>query len=138
MLTGPAAAKKRRQIVSPVSSSSSDSSSGSDDPDGSDGELSEPARKTARTRKEKGKLWNGEQLRNIRKNYPAVEHLDDSVPAYLGFKEIAAMAHKRDRSNKALSEKLAENYEKLRKFPVWVEAGHDQCTGTAHKARVRG
>jgi len=113
--------------VSPESNSSDSSSSGSSDPDGE--EQDEPPPRSGFSKQNKGKIWDSAQLKNIRKNFPAVEHLGNSVLAYLGFKDIAAMAHKKDRSNKVL-------YEKLRKFPVWVEAGHDQSTGLAHKARA--
>ena len=49
------------------------------------------------------------------------------------------MGGKKDKSNKILTEKLAENYEKLRCFGTRNEAGEDQCTGNAHTSRfLRG
>jgi len=85
------------------------------------------------------KIWSSEQLKNLRKNFKNLEHLDDSVLAYLSFKEMIAMGGKKDKNNKILTEKLAENYEKLRNFPTRVETGEDQCTGRAHNSRfLRG
>ena len=46
---------------------------------------------------------------------------------------------KKDKQNRVLTERLAENYEKVRKFAARVEAGEDHCTGKAHEARfLRG
>lgn len=52
---------------------------------------------------------------------------------------MAANEGRRDRNKKALTEKLARNYDSIRNFPVRVDAGEDQCTGTAHSSRfLRG
>ena len=52
---------------------------------------------------------------------------------------MVAMGGKKDKNNKILTEKLAENYEKIRSFPTKIEAGEDHCTGQAHESRfLRG
>ena len=59
--------------------------------------------------------------------------------AFLSFRDISANEGKKDKQNKFLTEKLAESFEKVKKFPVKVEAGEDSCTEHAHDARfLRG
>jgi hypothetical protein len=59
--------------------------------------------------------------------------------ARLTFKEIVGMGGKKDKNHKYLTEKLADNYERVRSFGVEVPAGQDYCTGQAHEARfLRG
>ncbi len=122
------------------SESSSESQTSTDsEPDPDDGDTGEDDRNTRYKIPKKSKLWNPEQIANLRKNFPCVEHLDDSILACLSFKEIANMGGKRDRNSKILTEKLAANYDRVRKFGVRVEAGEDHCTGIAHEARfLRG
>ena len=65
--------------------------------------------------------------------------MEDSILAHLSVKEMAALGGKKDKAGRHLSEKLAENFETVKKFPVGVEAGTDHCTGQAHEARfLRG
>ncbi len=120
-------------------SSSDDTASSDSDPD-PDGAGSSNEAKTPHYRiPKKSKVWSAEQILNLKKNFPCIEHLDDSILACLTFKEIANMGGKRDRNSKILTEKLAANYERIRKFGVKVEAGEDHCTGIAHSARfLRG
>ena len=78
-------------------------------------------------------------MANLRKNFKNIEHLDDNVLAFLSFRDISSNEGKKDKQNKFLTEKLAENYEKVKKFPTKVEAGEDSCTDRAHDARfLRG
>ena len=78
-------------------------------------------------------------MKNLRKNFRSLSNLDDSILAGLSFRELAAMEGKKLKSGKILSEKLAENFETVKRFPVEVEAGQDSCTGQAHSAQfLRG
>jgi hypothetical protein len=125
-------------------SSSEAEGSDSDDPD----PLKERA--FARREKEEGEarsripkkskaLWSESELKNLKKNFKAMETIDDSILARLTLKEIIALGGKRDKNQKYLTEKLADNYERVRSFGVEVEAGQDYCTGKAHAARfLRG
>ena len=68
-----------------------------------------------------------------------MENLDNSILENLTFKEMAALGGKKEKAGRILSEKLAENYETVKQFPVRVESGTDSCTGLAHAARfLRG
>ena len=59
--------------------------------------------------------------------------------AVLSFRELAALATRHNRAGRILSEKLAENYESVKKFPVRIHPGVDDCTGFVHHARfLRG
>ena len=85
------------------------------------------------------KVWTADQLKNLRKNFRSLSNLDDSILAGLSFRELAALEGKKLKSGKILSEKMAENFETVKRFPVEVEAGQDHCTGLAHSARfLRG
>ena len=78
-------------------------------------------------------------MENLRKNLKNIKHIDDSVLAFLSFRDISNNEGKKNKQNRVLTEKLAENYERIRKFPVRVEAGDDLCTERAHDARfLRG
>ena len=68
-----------------------------------------------------------------------LENLDDSVLAFLSFRDIASREGKKDKQNRVLTEKMAENYENVKKFSVRVEAGNDLCTKKSHDCRfLRG
>jgi hypothetical protein len=57
----------------------------------------------------------------------------------LTFKEISSVAGKKEKNGRILTEKLAENYERVRNFGTDVPAGRDYCTGVAHESRfLRG
>ena len=131
---------KRKRISKPAASSSESSSESDDDPDGD--ELADPTVSTASSYRipKKGRcLWDAKQIENLRKNFKNIEHIDDSVLAFLSFWDISNNEGKKDKQNRVLTEKLAENYERVRKFPVKVEAGEDLCTERAHDARfLRG
>ena len=131
---------KCKQIVGPIESDSSSSSDSEDDPDNEEEieENFEPS-KTYRIPKKGRRIWDAKQIENLRKNFKNIEHLDDNVLAFLSFRDISANEGKKDKQNHFLTEKLAENYEKVRKFAVKVEAGEDSCTERAHDARfLRG
>ena len=131
---------KRKRIVGPIESDSSLSSDSEDDPDNEE-EIEdnlEPS-KTYRIPKKGRRIWDAKQIENLRKNFKNIKHLDDNVLAFLSFRDISANEGKKDKQNRFLTEKLAENYEKVRKFAVKVEAGEDSCTERAHDARfLRG
>ena len=131
---------KRKRISKPAASSSESSSESDDDPDGD--ELADPTVSTAssyRIPKKGRRLWDSKQIENLRKNFKNIEHIDDGVLAFLSFRDISNNEGKKDKQNRVLTEKLAENYERVRKFPVKVEAGEDLCTERAHDARfLRG
>ncbi len=137
----PAAGSKRRRIISPETSeeesdpdSSADSGSEEDDPE-------EPVLRAAPSskRSKSKQIWDKVQLNSLKKNYPFLRNLDDSVVACLSFKEIAAMAGRTEKNAKILTEKLAANFETVSEFAVAVEAGEDHCTGKSHPARfLRG
>ena len=75
-------------------------------------------------------------LGKISKN---LENFYDSVLAFLSFRDIASREGKKDKQNRMLTEKMAENYEKVKKFPVRVQAGNNLCTEKAHDCRfLRG
>jgi hypothetical protein len=104
-------------------SSSEAEGSDSDDPD----PLKERA--LARREKEEGEarsripkkskaLWSESELKNLKKNFKAMETIDDSILARLTLKEIIALGGKRDKNQKYLTEKLADNYERVRSFRV--------------------
>ena len=59
--------------------------------------------------------------------------------AFLSFRDIASREGKKDKQNRVLTKKMAENYENVKKFLVRVEAGNDLCTEKAHDCRfLRG
>ena len=59
--------------------------------------------------------------------------------AFLSFRDIASREGKKDKQNRVLTKKMAENYENVKKFLVRVEAGNDLCTKKAHDCRfLRG
>ena len=142
--SGKKTAPKRRRIIESSSSEGEASSSSSSDsePDPDDRTAApELHRETSyRIPKTHSKaIWSPEQLKNLRKNFRNLENFDDSILASLTFKEMVAMGGKKDKNNKILTEKLAENYEKIRSFPTKIEAGEDHCTGLAHESRfLRG
>ena len=142
--SGKKTAPKRRRIIESSSSEGEASSSSSSDsePDPDDRTAApELHRETSyRIPKIHSKaIWSPEQLKNLRKNFRNLENFDDSILASLTFKEMVAMGGKKDKNNKILTEKLAENYEKIRSFPTKIEAGEDHCTGLAHESRfLRG
>ena len=136
---GPRASKRKRiaQIIESDSDSTSDSDS---DPDKEE-EVDDPATETPSYRipKKGRRLWDSKQIENLRKNFKNIENLDDSVLAFLSFRDIASREGKKDKQNRVLTEKLSENYEKVKKFPVRVEAGEDLCLEKAHDSRfLRG
>ena len=123
------------------SESSSSSGSSSDSSNESEDEAGRPADRHASYKIPKlGKrIWTADQIKNLRKNFRSLNNLDDSIVAGLSFRELAAMEGKKLHSGKFLSEKMAENFEAVRRFPVDIEAGPDHCTGQAHSARfLRG
>ena len=132
----PAKKKRARIITSETSSSSSSSSSDSDSDPGADNpDPEKPKYKIPKY----GKIWSPDQIENLKRHFPYLEHLDNSILVRLSFKEMVAMGGKKDKGNRFLSEKLAQNYEQIRKFATRVVAGEDQCTGKAHEARfLRG
>ena len=144
LILGKKAAPKRRRII--VSSSSegetSSSSSSDSEPDPDDRTAAPEMHKESSykiPKKHSKAIWSPEQLKNLRKNFRNLENFDDSILASLTFKEMVAMGGKKDKNNKILTEKLAENYEKIRSFPTKIEAGEDHCTGQAHESRfLRG
>ena len=131
---------KRKRITKPAVSSSESSSESDDDPDGE--ELADSGTATAssyRIPKKGRRLWDAKQIENLRKNFKNIEHIDDSVLAFLSFRDISINEGKKDKQNRVVTEKLAENYERIHMFPVKVEAGDDLCTERAHDARfLRG
>ena len=136
---GPRAIKRKRiaQIIESDSDSTSDSDS---DPDKEE-EADDPATETPSYRipKKGRRLWDSKQIENLRKNFKNIENLDDNVLAFLSFRDIASREGKKDKQNRVLTEKLSENYEKVKKFPVRVEAGEDLCLEKAHDSRfLRG
>ena len=145
-----AGAKRRRpNVISDSESDSSDSSSSSSSSD-SDSDNGEVAAESTKGRKVGGEgykipkktgkpVWSAEQIKNLKNNFRGLANLDDSILAHLTFKEMAALGNKKDKAGRVLSEKLAENYETVKRFPVRVESGSDHCTGQAHAARfLRG
>ena len=121
--------------------SDSDSSSNSDDePDDVELADSNPDNISSYRIPKKGRIiWDAKQMENLRKNFKNIEHLDDNVLAFLSFQDISSNEGKKDKQNRVLTEKLAENFDRIRKFAVKVEAGEDLCTERAHDARfLRG
>ena len=89
--------------------------------------------------KKRRRIWDSKQMENLRKNFKNLENLDDSVLAFLSFRDIASREGKKDKQNRVLTEKMAENYENVKKFLIRVEAGNDLCTKKAHDCRfLRG
>ena len=77
-------------------------------------------------------------MENLRKNFKTLKTWM-TVLAFLSFRDIASREGKKDKQNRVLTEKMAENYENVKKFPVRVEAGNDLCTKKAHDCRfLRG
>ena len=111
---GPRASKRKRiaQIIESDSDSTSDSDS---DPDKEE-EADDPATETPSYRipKKGRRLWDSKQIENLRKNFKNIENLDDSVLAFLSFRDIASREGKKDKQNRVLTEKLSENYEKVK------------------------
>ena len=137
---GEGSSKKRKRILRRVESDSDSSSDSDDDPDNEE-EIEETSRANSSYRipKKGRRIWDSKQLENLRKNFKNIEHLGDNVLAFLSFRDISANEGKKDKQNKFLTEKLAENFEKVKKFPVKVEAGEDSCTEHTHDARfLRG
>ncbi len=135
----PAKRKRIRVIESSEDSSTSDSDLDSDpaDDDISNGTGSKPS--PFKIPKIEKARWTDTELSQLKKHFSSLAHLDDAIVKKLTFKEMAANEGRKDRNRKALTEKLAANYENVRSFPVQVEAGVDQCTGQAHAARfLRG
>lgn len=127
--------------MSDSSDSDPDTLSGSDQDSDHRADTPEPEDRSANYKipKTGKRIWTDEQIENLKKNFRNLENLDKSILGCLTFKEMAAMGGKRDKGNRILTEKLAENFERVRTFPVRVEAGEDHCTGVAHKARfLRG
>lgn len=56
--------------------------------------------------------------------------------ANLSFRETSAMGNRKQKSGRLLTEKLAENFERVKSFPIRVEAGDDHPTGQAHELRL--
>ena len=87
---------KRKRITKPAVSSSESSSESDDDPDGK--ELADSGTATAssyRIPKKGRRLWDGKQIKNLRKNFKNIEHLDDSVLAFFPFATFPTMKGKK-------------------------------------------
>ena len=128
--TGGSRAPKRKCIIESESDSSSESD---EDPDNKE-EVEDSTNSTPSycIPKKGRRIWDSKQMENLRKNFKNLENLDDSVLAFLSFCDIASREGKKDKQNRVLTEKMAENYENVKKFPVRVEAGDDWCTEKAH------
>ena len=133
-------ATKRKRIIRPVESDLNTSSDSDDEPDNEEVIEHNCGTSSSYRIPNKGKrIWDSKQIANLRKNFKNIEHLDDSVLAFLSFRDISSTEGKKDKQNKFLTEKLAENYERVKKFPVRVEGGEDSCTDRAHDSRfLRG
>jgi hypothetical protein len=87
----------------------------------------------------RGKLWNGKQLENFRKNWPHLRNFEDSVLENASLSELTAMGKQKVSSSRLLSHTLSENFERLQNFPEKIEGGEDDCLGQVHTARfLRG
>ena len=137
---GASSTTERKRVIRRVESDSDFSSESDNDPDNEEEvESSSRADSSYRIPKKGRRIWDSKQIENLRKNFKNIEHLDDNVLAFLSFHDICSNEGKKDKQNKFLVEKLAENYEKVKKFPVKVEAGEDSCIERAHDSRfLRG
>lgn len=131
---------KRMRISSSEESSSEDESDSSSDDERASVRTS-PERPTSNKKasgKNKG-AWSSDEIKNLKKNFRFLENLDDSIIQKMSFKDFGVMGKKREQSSKAISEKLAQNYEHIKTFGEKVEAGEDFSAGKAHSARfLRG
>jgi len=66
-------------------------------------------------------------------NFSHLAHIDDSILATLDFKDFHSSGQKRDKSGKFLVEKMADNFEKVKNFPLEVSAGKHDLLGEAHE-----
>ena len=137
---GGSSSNKRKRILKPASSSSESSSESDDEPDNDDfADVNRAETSSYRIPKKGRRIWDSKQMENLRKNFKNIENIDDSVLAFISFREISSNEGKKDKQSRVLTEKLAENYDRIRKFPSRVEAGEDSCTDKAHDARfLRG
>ena len=131
---------KRKRILKAAESDSDSSSDSDDEPNDEDIPVSTPDNTACFRIPKKGKrVWDTKQMENLRKIFKNIEHLDDNVLAFLSFRDISSNEGKKDKQNRVLTEKLAENFDRIQKFAVKVEAGEDLCTERAHDARfLRG
>ena len=137
---GGSSSTNRKRISKPAISSSDSSSESEDEPDSDDFHEKDSAETSSYPIPKKSRrIWDSKQMENLRKNFKNIEHIDDSVLAFISFREISSNEGKKDKQSRVLSEKLADNYDRIRKFPSRVEAGEDSCTEKAHDARfLRG
>ena len=135
---GSSSQTKRKRILKEAESDSDSSSDSDDEPDDEDVPISTPDNTSSYRIPKKGKrVWDTKQMENLRKNFKNIEHLDDNVLAFLSFRDISSNEGKKDKQNRVLAEKLAENFDRIRKFAVKVEAGEDLCTERAHDVPER-
>jgi hypothetical protein len=109
--TGKKAAAKKRPAAAPCNDNDESDDSNDGDPDDESAKpLSnkEPAIDDTfcRPPRKSKKLWSTDEMANLRKNFRVLEHIDDSILAQLTFKEISAVASKREKNGKLLTEKL--------------------------------
>ena len=137
---GSSSQTKRKRILKEAESDSDSSSDSDDEPDDEDIPISTPDNTSSyRIPKKSKRVWDTKQMENLRKTFKNIEHLNDNVLAFLSFRDISSNEGKKDKQNRVLAEKLAENFDRIRKFAVKVEAGEDLCTERAHDARfLRG
>ena len=135
--------KKRCRIIPDPDTSSGSSSSNSS----SESEEDEPAAKKQKPGKSKNSfykipkkvVWSRDDVENFKTNFPAIRNLSDSIIANLTVKEMTDINFKKDKGSKIFSQTLSVNYDNLKKFPVKVPGGEDNCTGKVHDSRfLRG
>ena len=138
--TGKSSQLKCKRIIKAAESDSDSSFDSDDEPDDVELADSNPDKISSYHIPKKGRrIWDAKQMENLRNNFINIEHVDDNVLAFLSFRDISSKEGKKDKQNRVLIEKLAENFDWIRKFAVKVEAGQDLCTERAHDAQfLRG
>lgn len=131
--------KKRKRILESSSSSDSSSSSSSSGSDSDNFFQPRLQGKRASYKIPRKTRWSPEEIQSFKDNFPVLKNFPNSVLENLSFKDMASLECKRNKNSKFSSHQLANNFEKLKKFPTKIHEGLDDCTGKVHSARfLRG
>lgn len=130
-----------------ISSSEESSSSESESQSSSDEEEDDNSATTGNTpdsnfkipKNRKSGPWSETELANIKKNWPNLKNIEDSILKNASLKEIGVLGRNKMSVSKLVTAQMASTYENVQSFPTKIEAGEDDCTGSVHSSRfLRG
>jgi hypothetical protein len=129
--------QRNKKVVSSDEDTSSESSNDSSD-DSNDDPKESGSKKKKRSKYDKR---SAEEIERMRVDFPNLSHHSDETFKTLSWTELIRLDRKLEnsaKSSKKLTEKLAKNLEKIKKFPSKIQAGEDNRADKLHEARFLG